>query len=88
MMERKLGEAGGPYESGTPGRLAKAAKAMTAAGAATMAIGRRRRGAVRIGAALLLAGAACERWAVYKAGFASAADPAYTVGPQRDRLER
>jgi hypothetical protein len=53
-----------------------------------MAIGRRRRGAVRIGAALLLAGAACERWAVYKAGFASAADPAYTVGPQRDRLER
>ena len=87
-MERKLGEAGGPYESGTPGRLAKAAKAMTAAGAATMAIGRRRRGAVRIGAALLLAGAACERWAVYKAGFASAADPAYTVGPQRDRLAR
>ena len=60
---------------------------MSAAGAATMAIGRRRRGAVRIGAGLLLAGAACERWAVYKAGFASAADPAYTVGPQRDRLE-
>ena len=37
---------------------------------------------------MLLAGAACERWAVFKAGFASAGDPAYTVGPQRDRLER
>jgi hypothetical protein len=86
-MERRLGDAGGPYKEGTTGRLARAAKAMTAAGTATMALGRRHRGAVRIGAALLLAGAACERWAVYKAGFASAADPAYTVGPQRDRLE-
>jgi hypothetical protein len=39
------------------------------------------------GSALLLAGSACERWAVYKAGFQSAADPKYVVGPQRRRLE-
>ncbi len=36
--------------------------------------------------ALVLAGAALERWAVYKAGFQSARDPRYTVIPQRERL--
>ena len=29
----------------------------------------------------------CERWSVFRAGFASARDPAYTVGPQRARLD-
>ncbi len=87
-MERSLGTAGEPYHGGTAGRLSKAAQAMTAAGTAMLALGRRRRGIARAGAGLLVAGAACERWAIYKAGFASAGDPAYTVGPQRDRLER
>jgi hypothetical protein len=36
---------------------------------------------------MILAGALLERWAVYKAGFQSAADPAYTVGPQRRRID-
>ena len=87
LMERSLGAAAEPYGKGAAGRLSKAAQAMTAAGTAMMALGRRR-GLVRTGAGLLLAGAACERWAVYRAGFASAADPDYTVGPQRDRLRR
>ncbi|MDP9474901.1 MAG: hypothetical protein M3R38_04295, partial [Actinomycetota bacterium] len=38
------------------------------------------------GGALILAGAACERWSVFKAGFQSARDPKYTVMPQRERL--
>lgn len=84
-MEARLAGLGRPYREGTAGRLAKAAKAATAAGAGLMALGGRRRGLVRLGAGLLLGGAACERWAVYKAGFASASDPAYTVGPQRRR---
>jgi len=87
-MERSLGAAAEPYETGASGRLSRAAKGLTAAGTALMALGRRRRGAVRTGAGLVLAGAACERWAVYRAGFASAADPGYTVGPQRDRVSR
>jgi hypothetical protein len=29
-----------------------------------------------------------ERWAVFRAGFQSAADPRYTVGPQRIRTDR
>ena len=36
--------------------------------------------------AMVLAGAACERFSVFKAGFLSARDPKYTVGPQRARI--
>jgi hypothetical protein len=34
----------------------------------------------------MCAGALATRWSIYKAGFASAADPAYVVGPQRERI--
>jgi hypothetical protein len=85
-MERRLGELGEPYHQGPAGRLARLAKACTAAGAGLVAAGGRRRGLAAAGAALVLAGSACERWAVYKAGFQSARDPKYIVGPQRARL--
>jgi hypothetical protein len=81
-MEQALGELGEPYRKGRPGMLMRAAKALTVGGAGALAAGARRRGA-----AALLAGAACERWAIYKAGFASANDPKYTVVPQRRRVE-
>jgi hypothetical protein len=29
----------------------------------------------------------CERWAVFTAGFASAKNPKYTAGPQRERVD-
>jgi hypothetical protein len=86
-MEHRLGELGEPYHQGPAGRLARLAKACTAAGAGLVAAGgRRRRGVAAAGAALVLAGSACERWAVYKAGFQSARDPKYIVGPQRARM--
>jgi hypothetical protein len=85
-MERRLGSLARHYGEGPSGTLAKSAKVLTAAGCAMLALGRGR--LARAGAGLLLAGAACERWAVYKAGFASAAEPADTVGPQRARLEQ
>ncbi|HEV7806210.1 MAG TPA: NrfD/PsrC family molybdoenzyme membrane anchor subunit [Solirubrobacteraceae bacterium] len=45
--------------------------------------------ALQAGAAFaLLAGAALERWAIFKAGTDSAADPAATIGPQRARADR
>jgi hypothetical protein len=34
----------------------------------------------------MLAGSMCERLAVFHAGYQSAADPRYTVEPQRRRL--
>jgi len=86
-MERRLGPLAEPYRTGTPGRLARTARAGTAAGAALLALRGRRRGAAAAGGALLLAGAALERWAVFTAGSASASDPRYTVAPQRARRD-
>ena len=40
-----------------------------------------------LGGSLLLASGAFERWAIFKAGSASARDPKYTVVPQRARIE-
>jgi hypothetical protein len=80
-MERRLGFLGEPYHDGAGGRFSRAAKALTAAGA--LAILARR---PRLGALALLGGAMSTRWAVYKAGFASARDPRYVIGPQRERL--
>jgi hypothetical protein len=86
LMRRRLGELGGAYQAPPVRRFANLARACTSAGALAVGLaGRRRAGAVA-GAALLLAGAACQRLAVHKAGFASAADPAQVVRPQRERL--
>ena len=87
MMEERLGFIGEPYKTGTAGRFAKAARGLTVAGAALTAVAGRKRGGAAAGAALVLAGGMCLRWAVYKAGFQSARDPRYTVDVQRRRLE-
>lgn len=88
VMEKRLGDLGEPYREGAAGRLKKAATALTASGAAMVAgLGGRRAGAVA-GGALVLAGALCERWSVFRAGFQSASDPRHTVGPQRARVRQ
>jgi formate-dependent nitrite reductase membrane component NrfD len=86
VMERRLGFLGEPYHQGEAGMFAKLSKALSAAGAAVMAIGGRRRGGAVLGGALLAAGSAADRWAVYRAGFQSARDPRYVVQPQRARV--
>lgn len=88
-MDRTLGELAEPYESGPVGLLRRASAAFTATGAAVLALASRRsRGAAVAGGALILAGSATERFAVFRAGFVSARDPKYVVGPQRRRLEQ
>jgi formate-dependent nitrite reductase membrane component NrfD len=88
-MELRLGEVGEVYRKGAAGKLTWAAKGLAATGAALLAArGRRSRGASALGGALVCAGELCLRWSVYKAGFQSARDPKYTVGPQRARAER
>jgi hypothetical protein len=88
IMEKRLSDLGEPYREGVSGKLATAAKALTVAGAALMAAGAKRsRPVSAAGAACLLAGSVCERWSVFRAGFASAKDPKYTVGPQRARRD-
>lgn len=65
-------------------RYNRAAKGMTAAGVLT---GRRWRAAAATAGALLLAGSAATRFAIFHAGVGSAEDPKDTVIPQRQRLE-
>lgn len=85
-VETEFGIVSEPYHEGKAGRLLRAAKSCTAAGAAlTVVAGRRRAGAVAAGA-LLAAGSLLTRFGVYEAGMASARDPKYTVVPQRERL--
>ena len=87
-MKRRLGGfLAEPYEQGECGRYDKLAKALSGLGAAVTAFaGRKGCSAAVTGGALILAGAAFERWSVFKAGFQSARDPKYTVMPQRERL--
>jgi hypothetical protein len=86
VMRMRLGDpVGDVYRTGLPHRLTLASEGCTVAGAALLtAAGRRHAGAAAAGA-LLLAGSALERWAVFKAGFVSARDPRAVVVPQRNR---
>ena len=86
-MEQSMGLTAEPLHEGTPGRLMRASKALTAFGAVTAALlGRRSRTASAVAGAALLAGSACTRFGVFEAGQESARDPKYTVVPQRERL--
>jgi Polysulphide reductase, NrfD len=85
-MEMRLGQLlGEPYRQGAAGRFTRLAKGCSASGAALVALAGRRRAGAAVGGGLLLAGSLFERLAVYRAGIQSAADPKYTVVPQRER---
>jgi DMSO reductase anchor subunit len=84
-MRWRLGELGEPYEQGDAGRFARAARWLGGAGGLLAGLGRRSRLVTTVAAVMVLGAAVCERWAVYRAGFISARDPKYTVGPQRAR---
>lgn len=88
LMEKRLGFLGEPYRENESGRFAKLAKGLILGGSAVLGLaGRGRPGAI-LGGSLVFAGAACTRWSIFKAGFMSAADPRYTVVPQRERVDR
>lgn len=82
-MESRLGELAEPYHEGTAGRFSRAARLAGGAGLALTLLAGRRRTPRLTGAALMLAGSLLERWAIFRAGFQSAEDPAYTVKSQR-----
>ncbi len=86
LMQERMGTVAEPLHEGRAGTLLGASKKLTVAGAALGAVlGRRRRGAAVVAGGMLLAASACTRFGVFAAGMASARDPAYTVGPQRQR---
>jgi formate-dependent nitrite reductase membrane component NrfD len=89
LLLRRLGPIAEPYQSGRPGKLMETAEVLTAAGlAGAVLAGGRSRAATVISGAALVAASALTRFGVFEAGFASAKDPKYTVGPQRERLRR
>ena len=72
----------------TTGLHADRFRSFSVAGAGLLAMrGRRSRLAAATSGILLCAGAMCARWSVVKAGFASAADPKFVIGPQRRRID-
>jgi len=89
VMKRGLGELAEPYHEGKAGRYSKLGLALTTAGAGVLGgAGGRSRLAAVAGGTMLAAGALAERFSIFRAGFQSAADPRYVVGPQRARIER
>ena len=64
----------------------RAGQILAAGGTAAALLGRRHRPISALAGAALLAGSAVTRFGIFEAGRASARDPKYTVGPQRDRL--
>jgi hypothetical protein len=97
-LERRLGFVGEPYRTGRAGALLQTGKALTAAAVATAAAGtlaagpagslagRPGRALNQLAGVLANAGAVCTRFGVFAAGRASAADPRYTLHPQRQRV--
>jgi hypothetical protein len=84
-LEHGLGLLSEPYRTGRAGRLLRAARVLTAAGAVAAVAGRRSRVVSALAGAALLGGSLATRFGVYEAGVASGKDPKYTVVPQRER---
>lgn len=92
VLERRIGYSARAYRTGRAGTVLRAARAGTALGglaAAASGLLRGRRGRIvgALGGLLLNASAAATRYGVFEAGMESARDPAYTVVPQRARLD-
>lgn len=92
LLERRIGFSATAYQEGRPGRVLRAARAATTLGALSVLAGGRVTGSR--GKALLVAGglllnvaAAATRYGVFDAGMVSARDPAYTIVPQRARVD-
>jgi formate-dependent nitrite reductase membrane component NrfD len=88
-MRGRMGVVEETYEQGSAGRLMRASEVLTVGGAAVGAVlGGRSRLAAGLAGLALMAGSACTRFGIFRAGVASAEDPRYTVQPQRERLAR
>lgn len=88
QMERSMGITAEPLHQGEAGRLMRAAKTLTLAGAVGSLLAGRSRTAAVVSGAALMAGSVCTRFGIFEAGQESAKDPKYTVVPQRERLDR
>ncbi len=88
LLVRRLGDIAEPYQAGRAGKLMEAAEVLTAAGLAGAVLAGRSRAARTLSGAALVAASAMTRFGIFEAGRASARDPKYIVGPQRERLRQ
>ncbi|MFG1893989.1 NrfD/PsrC family molybdoenzyme membrane anchor subunit [Micromonospora zamorensis] len=86
-VETRLGLLSEPYRQGSPGRLLRAGRMLTAGGVAGAVLGRRSRLVGALSGAALLAASVVTRFGIFYGGVASARDPRYTVVPQRERAD-
>jgi formate-dependent nitrite reductase membrane component NrfD len=86
QMESSMGIAAEPLHAGKAGAFMRASKALSAAGALGAVFGGRDRRIAAVAGLSLLAGSWCTRFGIFHAGQQSAADPKYTVVPQRERV--
>lgn len=88
-MQRRLGEVGKPYGQGPAGVFGNVSRGCLAAGGALLwRKGGTSRPAAAMAGGLLCAGALSARISTFRAGFLSASDPRYVVGPQRAAVQR
>ena len=83
-LEHRSGLSGEPYREGNSGSMLRAARYLTLSGGAATLAARRSRVAAVAAAALLTGGGLCAKFAVLRAGVASARDPKYVVASQRN----
>jgi formate-dependent nitrite reductase membrane component NrfD len=86
LLLKRLGETAEPYQAGRSGKLMEAAEILTTAGLAGAVLAGRSRTVIMLSGAALVASSALTRFGIFEAGLASARDPKYVVGPQRERL--
>jgi hypothetical protein len=87
VMERRMDPvAAEPLHQGGPGRMLRWSQRLVAAGGLGALLGGGNRIVAAASGAALLAGSALTRFGVLHAGLESAADPRYTIEPQKRRL--
>ncbi|GAB3290981.1 NrfD/PsrC family molybdoenzyme membrane anchor subunit [Parasphingorhabdus pacifica] len=84
-MQQRAGLVGEVYEQARPGRVLRAARALTWVGAAAAVFGARSRALAVASGLCLTTAAVATRYGIFEAGRVSARDPKYTVVPQRRR---
>jgi DMSO reductase anchor subunit len=79
----------GALRGAVAGRWSRAAKLLSVTGAVAIVVGARKqqRPLRTVGASMVLASSMCERFAMFRAGAASARDPIATIAPQRARVD-
>jgi formate-dependent nitrite reductase membrane component NrfD len=88
LMQRRIGMISRAYSTGRAGRYVRTSQMLTMVGVTGAVLSRRSRWVSALSGAALLGASAATRFGIFHAGIASSTDPAYTVLPQRQRLDQ